>query len=246
MFAGLRQWVDAGWENVDRTWVRRQRPVLHALSLVIATHVLGLLAFLAAMVSGSPVVRILLSVAHYLIRLCAGFIDYPYSSLRYHPAGSAFVFSSRSWHPLQIIQPLSRFHNHIRHLPPQFLAGRVPRDPLGHTPDCYTFDSLAGLQNNSRGFFRGSWLRTDSVLALRSPASDLGMDNIRDLVRAIHVYRLCSTVPAGLCRQSASGVTCLSLLERHRVVGYGDAGMQSKNNNQSSTGCGTANFQHAA
>lgn len=58
MFAGLYEWVNAGWaldgassEKDDKEgttkpkWIRRPRPVLHALCIVIATHVLGVALF---------------------------------------------------------------------------------------------------------------------------------------------------------------------------------------------------------
>jgi GPI-anchor transamidase subunit GAA1 len=65
MFAGLYEWVNAAWmlddaptgtakektdakeANNEPKWIQRQRPVLRALGILIATHVLGLLVFAA-------------------------------------------------------------------------------------------------------------------------------------------------------------------------------------------------------
>jgi glycosylphosphatidylinositol transamidase len=64
IFTGLYEWVNAAWildeahteptkEELDATngidkpkWIRRRRPVLQALGVLIATHILGLLLFL--------------------------------------------------------------------------------------------------------------------------------------------------------------------------------------------------------
>lgn len=60
MFAGLYEWVKASWipdnaptgtseEKADPTekprWIRRRKPVLQALGIMISTHVAGLLLF---------------------------------------------------------------------------------------------------------------------------------------------------------------------------------------------------------
>lgn len=65
MFAGLYEWVNAAWfrddivtepirKQVDGKvateqpkWVRRQRPVLQVLGILITTHIFGVLLFLA-------------------------------------------------------------------------------------------------------------------------------------------------------------------------------------------------------
>ncbi|PPQ63089.1 hypothetical protein CVT24_005944 [Panaeolus cyanescens] len=55
MFQGLRKWVDAGWIEVDgteksdpsRVWVRRTRPVLPVLAIMILTHMSGLVLFVS-------------------------------------------------------------------------------------------------------------------------------------------------------------------------------------------------------
>jgi GPI-anchor transamidase subunit GAA1 len=52
MFGGLRQWVDAGWirrseieKQGETLWEQRRRPMLHSLSLLISTHLLGIIIF---------------------------------------------------------------------------------------------------------------------------------------------------------------------------------------------------------
>ena len=58
MFAGLYEWVKASWipddaptgtsekkANTKQKWIRRRKPVLQALGIVISTHVAGLLLF---------------------------------------------------------------------------------------------------------------------------------------------------------------------------------------------------------
>jgi glycosylphosphatidylinositol transamidase len=57
MFHGLDIWVMSGWRleeqpsekvsssSQERGWVSRQRPVLHALTIMMATHILGALVF---------------------------------------------------------------------------------------------------------------------------------------------------------------------------------------------------------
>ena len=61
LFKGLGEWVDAGWvreasevslknngsleEHSKETWRSRQRPVLSALIIMVATHALGVLVF---------------------------------------------------------------------------------------------------------------------------------------------------------------------------------------------------------
>jgi glycosylphosphatidylinositol transamidase len=65
MIHGLSAWVDAAWiedestadkSHVETTkWKRRRRPVIRALSMVMATHILG--AVLFAIISSSWYIR---------------------------------------------------------------------------------------------------------------------------------------------------------------------------------------------
>ena len=60
MFAGLYEWVQASWirddaptgtsekkANSEPKWIRRRKPVLQALGVMVSTHVVGLLLFSA-------------------------------------------------------------------------------------------------------------------------------------------------------------------------------------------------------
>jgi GPI-anchor transamidase subunit GAA1 len=87
MFGGLKHWVDAGWVRdtgeqgvrksnpvTEQAWLARRRPVLEVLCIMVATHAMGAVSFLAltrSCFSERQIVCIAIDFFHHLAYICS-------------------------------------------------------------------------------------------------------------------------------------------------------------------------------
>jgi hypothetical protein len=147
MFGGLREWVDAGWveinpANADKgnstaKWKTRKRPVLGVLGIMILTHIMGGALFYAV-TNSSFHAKLVRNPCWYLFA-CLSDCNLPvvaylrqvriFIIVVIGPAGChsrKALFSERGLDISDIkrIEPLSRIHRHLDHNCTQFLPCR--------------------------------------------------------------------------------------------------------------------------
>lgn len=198
MFAGLYEWVNAAWvldevqappprdkvtaKNAKEQpkWIRRRRPVLPALGIIVGTHVLGLLLFsviTTPFFSKNKTVRLI-----HMIQCTIHNFRYSMlgarSSTAVHYVNSSLTGSSgasvvpitpycSSLVPFEIPQPLLCLNSDIRNISSElFTSGNTSHSPWPSADGCFSF--LLHFTNTRYTLcqvfgIRRAWFGVDSV-----------------------------------------------------------------------------------
>jgi len=233
MFAGLYEWVNAAWTLDDAPtvmitekastkdkpkWIRRRRPVLHALGILIATHFLGLLVFCAITTSlfakyWSVSLQYLVCMtkvsytptgafpAASICRLCA-----PIGHCPHHLHLSTSAAQCSAFIPREILEPLSSLHRDIHNIRSQLFSCSGPRNPPWTTsnsriPDPHILIKCRYTVRQIHCIYC-TWIWVDSLGTGRDYKSYLELGNSRGMVRSIYMHSVRATGATSRARMS--------------------------------------------
>lgn len=238
LFGGLGEWVDARWvetlnvsdemEEKDgespkpTKWVTRRRPVIPALSIVVATHALGTLLFYLLTCPWIVEYQQVRSTDEPMSRADSDSSDRCPASVRlgsgsrFHALDSATNAVARrgaSFQGPEVVQPLPGLHGDLHHLCVELLACSRARHPHGRPTINIRLVAIAQNTTHKVWVVYRACLRLVSVRRQRRPRSIVELGGAGRMVRSICLYRVHST-------SSTSGGCMFALINTCSALGY--------------------------
>ena len=246
MFAGLYEWVKASWilddaptgtsekkANTKQKWIRRRKPVLQALGVVISTHVVGLLLFsmiTSSFFSKNQQVGFCFLPCLRALQLTALSWD-TVSPVSSSDIESSTDCSNSTTHTtthqrcafvctFEGSQPLLRLNCHINNDSSELFTRcnhcRPPRPSFNSREPIFLRDFCAGKSVCQILDLCCSWALLDCMGTARDRKGYLELGGSWGMVCTVHMYSLRSAGTASWDSYSLTTVTMVCILNRHR------------------------------